>query len=318
MKLAKKSMFACFPVTLVCCLLYFFAGGSTGRTINNTQPANDWIFTPYDVPDSIATRLWFINSTGDTLVGHYQDPELVIHGFVQHSDGSIQTLDVPFPDATGTQTVARSINGQGCVVGRYLTADGTERGWLFDSNSYTRIEVPGSTETYAHGINDAGVIVGSYLSGGQRHGYLLKGDGFTPFDVPDSVLTNITGITNDGDIFGNFDGLDNAHHGFVQYSDGSIQTIDFPGATLTGVGGINSAGSIVGLMQTPDGVSHGFLFENGEFTQIDFPDPNTVATQTTGIADTNEIVGFYFLNDSPRPHGFRLVGRGSETDGNFR
>src|SRR5262249_15950037 len=152
---------------------------------------------------------------------------------IQFSDGSIQTLDVPFPDATGTQTVARGINGQGYVVGRYLTPDGTERGWLYDGNSYTRIEVPDSTQTYTHGINDDGVIVGKYFSGAQQHGYFLEGNRFTSFDVPDSLRTDIAGINNNGDIVGNFTSQDNVQHGFVRYADGTIETIDFPQAALT-------------------------------------------------------------------------------------
>jgi hypothetical protein len=158
-------------------------------------------FTTIDVLGARSTRLWGMNSIG-AVVGQYQDDMLVIHGFVRKADGAVQTLDVPFPDATFT--AARAINDRSEVVGRYGLPDNSERGWLFKDDVFTLIEVPGSTSTIALGINNAGDIVGAYNVGATQHGFALSGGSFFTIDVPDAVLTNVRGINDAGDLVGVF------------------------------------------------------------------------------------------------------------------
>ena len=60
-------------------------------------------------------------------------------------------------------TFAYGINDAGLVVGQFETPeqiDGFHHGFVKDGTTYTRIDVPGATDTYASGINNAGQIVG--------------------------------------------------------------------------------------------------------------------------------------------------------------
>ena len=56
--------------------------------------------------------------------------------------------------------------------------------------------------------------------------------------------------------------------------------------------GINNRGQIVGLFQDSQG-SHGFLYEQGVFTPLDGPLPDTVNTAASGINTHGQIVGGY-------------------------
>jgi probable HAF family extracellular repeat protein len=258
-------------------------------------------FTTIDVPGARDTKLWGINSNGD-VVGYYTEGVgLPFHGFLQISDGSVQTIDVPFAEAT--YTAARAINDNGDIVGRYGLADGNERGWLLHNGLFTVIAVPGATSTTALGINNLGAIVGAYNVGPIPHGYVLTGGCFTTIDIPDAILTNVRGINDVGDIVGRYDTADHILHGYVLTADGHFQALDFPTATMeTVAGAINAKGEIVGRTVTASG-THGFLFKHGRFRQIDFPGATT--TEAAGIAD--DIVGSYDFGGPPPPvqHGFR-------------
>ena len=197
----------------------------------------DDVFTTIDVPGERSTRLWGMNSVGD-VVGQYQDSMLVIHGFVRSMDGAVQTVDVPFPDATFT--AARAINDRGDVVGRYGLPDGSERGMLFKDEVFTLIEAPGSTSTIALGINNAGDIVGAYNVGAIQHGFVLSGGCFFTIDVPDAVLTIVRGINDSGELVGVFQSADGMSHGYV-WTAQALHPLDFPDATGTFAGAINSA-----------------------------------------------------------------------------
>jgi probable HAF family extracellular repeat protein len=258
-------------------------------------------FTTIDVPGARDTKLWGINSNGD-VVGSYTDDVSPFHGFLQTSDGSIQTIDVPFPEAIWT--AARAINDNGDIVGLYGLADGNQRGWLLHDGAFTVIAVPGATSTFgAVGINNLGTIVGSYNVGAVSHGFVLTGTCFTTIDVPDAVQTFVRGINDAGDLVGRYDTADHILHGFLQTADGRFQTLDFPTATIeTVAGAINARGEIVGRTTTATG-THGFLFKDGRFRQIDFP--GATRTEAAGIVD--DIVGSYDFGGPPPPvqQGFK-------------
>lgn len=83
------------------------------------------------------------------------------------------TIDVPFPEATGT--MALGMNPSGEIVGLYWDSYGVSHGYLLSKGVFTNIDVPGAKGTSANGINPAGNIVGGYLDGGNMwHGFLLK------------------------------------------------------------------------------------------------------------------------------------------------
>lgn len=60
-------------------------------------------------------------------------------------------------------------------MGRYVTGDGKQHGWLLSRGVYTQLDFPGATATTAEGISPEGAIVGSYVSAdGKLHAYLLS------------------------------------------------------------------------------------------------------------------------------------------------
>jgi hypothetical protein len=85
---------------------------------------DDGVFTPFVVPGSSSTTAWDVNARGD-IVGAYQHPAGVGHGYVRTGDDTYTTLD--FPGATLTQ--ARGINARGDIVGVYV-AGGKTHGFL--------------------------------------------------------------------------------------------------------------------------------------------------------------------------------------------
>lgn len=96
------------------------------------------------------------------------------------------------------------------------------------------------------------------------------------------------------------------------------ETIAVEGASFTTVQGINSDGSMVGWY-VKGGVTRGFLLSDGNFTTIDFQDPDNpdnpvVYTDARGIGPNGEIVGTYRLSGEPAGlafHGYRRTPEGA-------
>ena len=186
---------------------------------------------------------------------------------------------VQYPGSSST--MARGINNSGDIAGTYdcslaagctLTGEAGaagSHGFLLQDGVYTRIDVPGGTNTVARGISEQGTIIGHYRAAGVTHGFTYsEGNYVYPIDVPAELFDNPASaarhtlpvrISPQGDIVGCF------HE-----------------ANLT--------------MTT----MHGWLWRNGRFTVLATPhypgdttsrDPDTM---NNGITPSGEIVGFYF------------------------
>ena len=88
--------------------------------------------------------------------------------------------------------------------------------------------------------------------------------------------------------------------------------LDYPNSPVSFPLGINSSRQIVGVQVDKNGVSHGYLYQNGKFTDIDYPGaPLTPGggTSAGGINDRGDIAGV-FWDAQGYQHGFlRTVGR---------
>jgi uncharacterized membrane protein len=186
---------------------------------------------------------------------------------------------INYPGATSTQ--ARGINNPGEVVGTYtcsasctnpitgeVSTPGVSHGFLLEHGLYTRIDVPGASQTIPRGIGEQGIIVGQYTAGGVTHGFTYRDGTFTyPIDVPAALFDNISS----------------------------------PRHTLAV--GISPQGELVGCYHEDNmtmTTMHGWLWRNGEFIELVTPhspgdrshhDPDTM---NNAISATGEIVGFYF------------------------
>ncbi len=202
------------------------------------------------------------------------------------------TIDVPGGSAFEG---ALDINGEGVIVGRYLSGGKTFGYLRSETGQFTTIKYPGAVFTVAAGINDRGDIVGHYslpFAPTVRHGYLLRNDVFTSFDPPGSKRTNVLGINDRGDIVGRLLGLDGKTHGFL-FSEGEFTTIDYPGSIETNLWKINGRGQIVGAFRTPDGKSHLFVLRHGDFAAIDLPGVVDITEDNGSINSRGDIVGTY-------------------------
>jgi hypothetical protein len=88
-------------------------------------------FAPYDVPGSVLTQIWGINSSAD-FVGLYDDASGNEHGFLQRwGESEPITIDVPSnPPFTSILTDAFGINSAGRIVGLYVDSVGSTHGFL--------------------------------------------------------------------------------------------------------------------------------------------------------------------------------------------
>ena len=180
-----------------------------------------------------------------------------------------------------SSTMARGINNSGDVVGTYacslaagctLTGEAGaagSHGFLLQDGVYTRIDVPGGTNTVARGISEQGTIIGHYNAAGLTHGFAYsEGNYVYPIDVP-------------------------AEH-FDHPDSPARHTLALR---------ISPQGDIVGCIHETNLVMttmHGWLWRNGRFAVLATPqypgdttsrDPDTM---NNGITPSGEIVGFYF------------------------
>jgi uncharacterized membrane protein len=88
-------------------------------------------FQRYDVPSSVATQTWGINSAAD-FVRLYDDANGNEHGFLQRWGASAPvTIDVPSgPPFNATLTDGFAINSAGVIVGLYIDASGNLHGYV--------------------------------------------------------------------------------------------------------------------------------------------------------------------------------------------
>ena len=220
---------------------------------------------------------------------------------------SFTTIDVP----GAIRSQARYLNPRGDIVGFYTAADGTMHGFLRSKDGeLNTIDAPDNAPggfTSALGINPQGDIVGSYGSAVKQHGFLLTNAGtFTTLDFPGAMNTSASAINARGDIAGAYT-AGGTTHGFIRDADGNYTSFDVPGATFTAANDIDSKGQIVGGYGS-GGTNHGFLrAPDGGFTYFDVPGAinPAVGTQTRGINDAGDIVGWFVISSGAR-RGFIL------------
>jgi uncharacterized membrane protein len=238
-----------------------------------------------------------------------------VFAFAVAATGAAQTpsytfIQIDYPNATATNTVARAINDSRQIVGFFSDGAGTH-GFIRDAHGKFSppIDYPSATATSTtpRGINSVGEIVGVFVDGAGTHGFLrdIHGKFSAPIDAPGATAkfgTFALGINDvGGQIVGDFFVATGQQHGFLD-SGGSFATIDVPGvAHSTAATGINNASEIIGYYDMKDG----FLKTGESFTTIDVPGSNY--TFPFGINGVGHIVGFFgaILCEPKKPtHGF--------------
>jgi hypothetical protein len=101
------------------------SGTARGYVVHNGE------FSRYDIPGSVATQIWGINTDAD-FVGLYDDGNGNEHGFLQLWGSSAPiTIDVPSgAPFNAVLTDAFAINSAGTIVGLYIDSAGNFHGYL--------------------------------------------------------------------------------------------------------------------------------------------------------------------------------------------
>jgi len=284
------------------CISPVGAGNGFLRSGNQVQiiraPAAGAETSPFDV-----------NNSGD-VVGGYTTGGQATHGFL-FSGGMYRTIDVRDP-ATGAvfDTVLRSINEGGEMLGNYEDAGGQCRSFRLDSPAAAPTPVvvldgtplPGggtltNGTTVAGGLSDNGAIAGTVLDSSGGHGFLLTGDDVMTFDHPSGPgATLASAVNNAGQTAGYYPVSAGRASSYVR-DDPTFTTVYYPppATTVSTVAlGINNNATVVGYYENT--ARHGFRYSRGAYTAIDITTaqcgtPVTV-TQAHGINDSDQIVGY--------------------------
>jgi probable HAF family extracellular repeat protein len=247
---------------------------------------------------------------------------------------TFSTIDVPLPNGQLGFTSLSDVNEEGQIVGGFTDSLLGPYGFLLNFTKKkirsTEIRCSGKdvVATEPQSINRHGEIAGIASVIVERIKipqppfkiFITKISGFfrdrrgncTILDFPGANLTEAIGVNDDGQVVGDYSDANGIFHGFF-WDAGQFLTIDvpFPGARFTAPSGINNIGQIVGFYfdnnvteAFPNGHAHGFLFDNGIFTQFDFPD--AVATFPGDLNDEGQIVGIFAADTDSIGRSFLL------------
>jgi uncharacterized membrane protein len=160
--------------------------------------------TPFEVVGANNTQASDINNFGRIVGRFFATLALEIgRGFIK--DGTNFT----YFDAPGVQgpfgTFPYGINDSGQIVGQFADSTGFHS-FLLDSNRFSLINVPQSSDTHVQGINISGQMAG-YFSGpmADTHGFITIGGRFFQVDVPGvetTLSTSVMGINDSGQVVG--------------------------------------------------------------------------------------------------------------------
>jgi hypothetical protein len=165
-------------------------GGAHGFTWSRDR------VTTVDVPGAVQTMITAVNDRGETA-GLYLDTERAFHGFFRSARGRVTPIDAP----DVLITLPLDLNNRGQIVGITTTApslgpDNNEvHGFLLaagEDGPFTRIDIPGATDTGASAITDRRGIVGLY----QRPTTVpsaQRGHAYAPMKGPLSALVRTSG-----------------------------------------------------------------------------------------------------------------------------
>lgn len=268
----------------------------------STAQAHDYQKVFLTIPNQLV-QTNDINNNNE-LVGTYLSNSFEQFGFIHNLESNTtQQLIVDLPDAqSNANTVATGTNDMGDIVGTYdgfffdTNGNGhaTTLGFVYDGNSYTKVQYLDANTTILADINNSGVAVGASSGRPENNigGFIYSAGSFTKLTLPntgpdDAIVP--AGINDNGFIVGRFSS-NGVSHGFVKYG-ASMTVLDYPGATQTYPQSINNSGVVVGFYNiSPGGEDlNGFLWDGTTYYPIKYP--SNSRSMATGINDVGNIVG---------------------------
>ena len=209
----------------------------------------------------------------------------------------ISTVVVPTAQPFTTQ--ANSVNDSGQVVGSFQDQGGTFHGFLrsADGQNITTFDVPGSFYTNPQGINNKGEIIGIYATSPSSSAVFVRstdGSTYTTVSILGASGLEIYRLSiNSTDQITGFLRQNGQFYSFMCNNPLSCVLLAISGADTTMAEAINDRGQIVGSIAV-GGQTHAFLL-NPDNSVVVFDEPNaTIGTTATGIANSGQIVGYYY------------------------
>ncbi len=179
-------------------------------------------------------------------------------GFSQINSSTYHYAAINFPGAASTE--AHGINNFGEIVGFFNIGIANCQfgstlcrfhGFKLKNKVFTRIDIPGATDTRVLGVNDGGDVVGDYrTSDNNIHGFLLHHTGaLQKINQTGSNFTSASGVNNSLTVVGT--GIT----GFI-WKNGVFTKLDITNHTVGGesetINGISNLGVIVGSLFRQD------------------------------------------------------------------
>jgi hypothetical protein len=201
-----------------------------------------------------------INAFAD-IAGAYVDLSGMMHGYVRHGDGSVETLDFP----GGNNTQGYGVNDRGTIIGVYEDAAGAPHAYERIKGVYRNIDLAGAAVTTPLSVNDDNQIVGEYQPTADvvGKGFVLDADGsFTLHNAPGAPdeSTFFISINNRKEVLGAWYDAEGAAHNFLR-KQAKYHAIALPGsfgATITSAQTINDFNDIVGYYVDQSGFAKGW------------------------------------------------------------
>lgn len=176
----------------------------------------------------------------------------------QINSSTYHYVSIDVPGASSTE--ARGINNFGEIVGFFTTGQGNcefgsticaFHGFKLKNKVFTRVDIPGATNTRILGVNDGGDVAGDYTtSDGHIHGFLLHHTGaLQKINQPGTSFTSASGVNNSLTVVGT------GTTGFT-WKNGVFTKVDITNHTVGGesetINGISNLGVIVGSLFRQD------------------------------------------------------------------
>jgi hypothetical protein len=226
--------------------------------------------------------------------------------------------------ATGsTSTYAQSLFGKR-VAGYYRDAAGKSHGFLYESGSYTTLDV-GTSGTWATSVS-ADRVVGYYKGSGsnQYHGFVYDGSTYTMLDPVGSTSSQASSISGNN-IVGSYRDTAGRNYGYL-YNGSTYTTLNYPGEGTWSWAVAVSGGNVAGQAFDVYGPMYSFLYDGSHYWQIGDSsggeaDLGTRATDVYG----STVVGYYnvglpydraFVWDSGTMTFLNVPGSGGNTHAN--
>lgn len=278
-----------------------------GTTPADTEGGGGDPKTPVDGLGGGFSIAYGVNAAGQ-VVGQFQ---------VQTPDG---TFLRPYVSTNGNTTQidtlggryggALGINASGQVVGSSETADGHERGFVYNPATGRASEIGtfGGNNSDARAINDAGQIAGSaQLADGSFNAFLKTGDQMQNLGTLGGKNSWAFAINPSGQVAGASETGDGQTHAFVA-TDGVMKDLGTLG-TGSFATGINAAGHVVGWNTGPNNAYSAFFWDGRQMLNLNdylpADSPFSSLNGATGINDAGQIVGWGTLASGGQ-HAFLL------------